>query len=171
LRLSRTSTDMAKAVLILLVPVIAAVLVYVFFFGGSNAIAIDPSGAFGDARAANSFPVEQPQGLSAGWKPVSASFTTEHGRHVLRIGYVAPSGAGLQLVESDGPTASVISGEVGPSNQVGASVQAGRRTWGDVPAGGKGARALIDAENGYTVIVKGQATLNDLRTLAGSLRS
>ena len=43
-RLARTPVDMAKAVLVLLVPVAILVAVYVFFFGGSNVIAIDPSG-------------------------------------------------------------------------------------------------------------------------------
>ncbi|HEY7173770.1 MAG TPA: DUF4245 domain-containing protein [Micromonosporaceae bacterium] len=170
LRLSRTPTDMAKAVLVLLVPVIIAVVVYVFFFGGSNAIAIDPSGTYSEAQVAHVFPVVQPQGLPNGWKPVSSTFGVENGRHVLRVGYVTPGGSGIQLVESDGPAASAISDAVGSSNPIGASVNLGGRNWGEVGAGNHDQRALIDTEKGYTIIVKGQVSENDLSTFASSLR-
>jgi hypothetical protein len=170
LRLARTPMDMAKAVLILLVPVMIAVGVYVFFFGGSSPIVIDPSGSYSDARAAAVFQLVEPQGLSSGWKPVSSSYSVAQGRHVLRVGYIAPSGAGLQLVESDGPAASVISDEVGTGNPVGASVDIGGRTWGHVDAGSNSQPALIDVENGYTIIVKGEASTDDLRTFAAALR-
>jgi hypothetical protein len=169
LRLSRTPLDMAKAVLILLVPVVIAVAVYVFFFGGSSPIVIDPSGAYGDARAAGAFPVVQPQGLPSKWRPVSSAYGVENGRHVLRVGYIAPSGAGLQLVESDGPAATVIKDEVGTANPVGASVEAGARTWGKVATGKNNQQALIDSENGYTIIVKGQTSETDLRRFAAAL--
>ncbi|HEY9484925.1 MAG TPA: DUF4245 domain-containing protein [Micromonosporaceae bacterium] len=170
LRLSRTPLDMAKAVLILLVPVMVAVVVYVFFFGGSSPIVIDPSGAYGDARAAGAFPVVQPQGLPSGWKPVSSAYGIEHGRHVLRVGYIAPDGDGLQLVESDGAAATVISDEVGTANPVGASVDIGGRTWGKVAAGKNNQQALIDTGDGYTIVVKGQTSDIDLRTFAAALR-
>jgi hypothetical protein len=170
LRLSRTPLDMAKAVLVLLVPVIIAVAVYVFFFGGSKPIVIDPSGAYGDARAAGVFPVVQPQGLPSGWRPVSSAYGIEQGRHVLRVGYIAPDGDGLQLVESDGAAATVISDEVGTANPVGASVDIGGRTWGKVAAGKNNQQALIDSEKGYTIVVKGQTSDTDLRTFAAALR-
>jgi hypothetical protein len=170
LRLSRTPMDMTKAVLVLLVPVIVAVLVYVFFFGGSNPIVIDPSGTYSDATAANVFPVVQPHGLPSGWKPVSSSFDVEKGRHVLRVGYLAPDGSGLQLVESDGASSAAISDEIGKSSSVGTAVALGGRTWGQVDAGKNNQRALIDVEKHYTVIVKGQAPDADLRAFAASLR-
>jgi hypothetical protein len=170
LRLSRTPTDMAKAVLILLVPVMIAVGVYVFFFGGSSPIVIDPTGSYGDARAGGAFPVVQPQALPSGWKSVSSAYGVENRRHVLRVGYIAPDGAGLQLVESDGPAATVISDEVGTANPVGASTDIAGRTWGKVAAGKNNQQALIDAGNGYTIIVKGQASDTDLRTFAAALR-
>ena len=170
LRLSRTPMDMTKAVLVLLVPVIIAVAVYVFFFGGSNPIVIDPSGTYSEAQAAHVFTVVQPQGLSSGWRPVSSTFGVENGRHVLRVGYVTPDGAGIQLVESDGSAAAAISDVVGTANPVGSSVQLGDRTWGEVGAGKNDQRALIDTATGYTVIVKGQASEKDLRTFASSLR-
>jgi hypothetical protein len=169
LRLSRTPWDMAKAVLILLVPVMIAVGVYVFFFGGSSPIVIDASGSYGDARSAGAFPVVQPQALPSGWKSVSSAYGVESGRHVLRVGYIAPDGAGLQLVESDGAAATVISDEVGTANPVGASVDIGGRTWGKVATSKHNQHALIDTGNGYTIIVKGQASDNDLRTFAAAL--
>jgi Protein of unknown function (DUF4245) len=169
LRLSRTPLDMAKAMLVLLVPVMIAVAVYVFFFGGSSPIVIDPSGSYGDARAAGVFPVVQPQGLASGWKSVSSTYGVENGRHVLRVGYLAPDGSGLQLLESDGPTAAVISDAVGTANPVGASVTIGGRTWGEVGAGKNDQQALINTGNGYTIIVKGQSSDKDLQTFAGAL--
>jgi hypothetical protein len=169
LRLSRTPWDMAKAVLILLVPIMIAVGVYVFFFGGSSPIVIDPSGSYGDARSAGAFPVVQPQALPSGWKSVSSAYGVENGRHVLRVGYIAPDGAGLQLVESDGAAATVISDEVGTANPVGASVDIGGRTWGKVATSKHNQHALIDTGNGYTIIVKGQASDTDLRTFAAAL--
>jgi hypothetical protein len=114
--------------------------------------------------------VVQPQGLPSGWKPVSSAYGIEHGRHVLRVGYVAPDGAGLQLVESDGAAAAVISDEVGTANPVGANVNIGGRTWGKVAAGKNNQQALIDTENGYTIVVKGQTSGTDLRTFAAALR-
>ncbi|HKE63436.1 MAG TPA: DUF4245 domain-containing protein [Micromonosporaceae bacterium] len=170
LRAARTPMDMAKAVLVLLVPVLVAFGIYVFFFGGSNAIAIDPSGTYSEAQAARVFPVVQPHGLPSGWQPVSSTYGDEKGRHVLRVGYVAPSGAGLQLIESDGPSATVLSNEIGTANPVGPSVDLGGRTWGQVGAGSSHQRALVDTEKGYTIIVKGQATAKDLATFAASLR-
>jgi uncharacterized protein DUF4245 len=169
LRLSRTPWDMTKAVLVLLVPVILAVVVYIFFFGGSNVIAIDPSGTYSEARAANVFTVAQPTGLSNKWKPVSSSYAVEQGRHVLRVGYVAPDGSGLQLVESDGAPDVVISDVVGTTSPVGASVDLASRTWGQV-TGGNGQHALISTQPRSTIIVKGPASTTDLRTFAASLR-
>src|SRR5689334_24332418 len=97
LRASRTSMDMTKAVLVLLVPVIIAVLVYVFFFGGSDPIRIDTTSTFQTAHATAHYPVLEPAGLSSKWTPISAAYGADK---LLRVGYVAPSGDGIQLVES-----------------------------------------------------------------------
>jgi hypothetical protein len=162
-RLARTPMDMAKAVLVLLVPVLVLFGIYVYFFGGSNAIKIDPSGTFSDARASAHFAVLEPQGLSSGWRPISSQYAVGT-PSTLRVGYVAPDGAGIQLIESDKPADTFIAGELGNVGAVGRSVTIGGRTWGAV------GHALINTDAGRTVIIVGQASDAELDSLAGSLR-
>jgi len=170
LRLARTPTDMAKAVLVLLLPVVAAVLVYVYFFGGSNVIAIDPSTDYADAKADGHFAVVQPAGLPAGWKPVSSSFDTVADGTVLRVGYVAPDGGGFQLVESDRPAAELLDDELGPTNTVATSVDIGGLTWGRLDSTRRSDHALVSTGDGRTLIIHGQASQQDLEAFAASLR-
>jgi hypothetical protein len=168
LRLSRTPGDMTKAVLVLLVPVAILVVVYVYFFGGNNVISIDPSQSYSDARASAQFAVLQPAGLSSRWKPVSSQF--EPGAtSTLRVGYVAPDGGGIQLIETDKPANAVISSELGSVGPVAKSVQAGGITWG-VVNGKDSDLGLVDTESGRTVIISGQASEPELQQFAASLR-
>lgn len=170
LRLARTPGDMAKAVLILLVPVVLAVLVYVYFFGGSNVIAIDPSGDYSAAQASAHFTVLQPEGLPSGWKPVSSAYGKVTGGSLLRVGYIAPDGAGIQLVESDRPVNDLLTDELGPTNSLATSVDLGGRTWGQLDSTTGDDHALVDTEDGRTVIVHGQASQADLQAFVASLR-
>lgn len=155
--------DMAKAVLVLLVPVMVLIGAYVFFFGGSNVITIDPSAAFADARASAHFTVLEPAALPAAWKPISSQYALGT-PSTLRVGYVAPDGNGIQLIESDAPAASLISAEVGSAGSVARSVTINGRTWGVVD------HALIDTESGRTVIITGHASQALLEAFARSLR-
>lgn len=170
LRLARTPMDMAKAVLVLLLPVMVAVLIYVLFFGGSNVITIDPSGSYSDARQGAHFTVLEPTGLVAGWKAVSSTYGSDSGGWVLRVGYIAPGGGGIQLIESNRPADALISAELGNTSPVAASVQIGDRSWGQVTPTSRSDRALVDAESGRTVIIMGEATPAELRDFAASLR-
>jgi hypothetical protein len=166
-RLARTPGDMAKAVLVLLVPVAVLVALYVYFFGGANVISIDPSGTFSDARAAAAFTVLEPSGLPKGWDAVSSSY--ENGSPAtLRVGYVSPSGAGIQLVESNGNADAVIRDELGKTGDIGTSVPINGTDWGFV--NGDGDKALIDTTGGRTVIVLGEATRAELTQFATALR-
>src|SRR5215475_5992197 len=158
LRLSRTPMDMTKAVLVLLVPVAILVAVYVFFFGVNKVIAIDPSGTYTTASADANFKVVQPSGLSDSWKPVSAAFAND----LLRVGYVAPSGDGLQLVESSQPENAVIASEFGKAPATAPAVTIGTDTWGQLSLPGKSTKALVNTTGNRTVIVKGDT---DFKTL------
>jgi hypothetical protein len=167
LRLSRTPGDMAKAVLVLLVPVALLVALYVFFFGGNNVIQIDPSQSYADARASAHFTVLQPADLSTKWKPVSAQF--EPGAtSTLRVGYIAPDGGGIQLIETDEPANTAITSELGNVGSLAHSVDAGGLTWGLVDAKGS-ALALVDTEASRTVIITGHASQAELQEFAASL--
>lgn len=170
LRLSRTPWDMTKAVLVLLVPVAIMFGVYVFFLGGNNVIKIDPSGTYAEAKVAAQFSVLQPVGLSSGWKPVSSSYDNGHPA-TLRVGYVAPDGGGIQLVESNQPADTFITSELGNVADSAKSVQAGGHTWGVINATRNSNRALVDTESGRTVIIVGQASQTELQQFAASLRN
>ncbi len=170
IRLARTPMDMTKAVLVLLVPVMIAVVGYIYFFGGSNPIAIDPSGTYAEARQAAHFTVLEPSSLSSGWKPISSAWDEEGGGWVLRVGYVAPGGGGIQLVESNRPANALITSELGSTGAVATSVQIGDHTWGRVAAGKRSDRALVGTETGRTVIIMGQATDQELADFAAALR-
>lgn len=170
LRLARTPMDMVKAVLVLLVPVVVAVLVYVYFFGGSNAIAVDPSADYADARADGHFSVVQPAGLPAGWKPVSSSFDRVADGAVLRVGYVTPDGSGLQLVESNRPAGKLLDAELGPTNTTATSVDIGGLSWGQLDSTRRDDHALVSTGDGRTLIIHGQASQQELAAFAASLR-
>lgn len=170
LRLSRSPMDMTKAVLILLVPVLLAFGAYVFFFGGSDVITIDVSGTYAEARGSAGFSVLEPTGLPSGWHAVSSSYQTLDGTKVLRVGYVGPSGAGIQLVESDRAADTLITEELGSVRPLSTSTQIGARTWGQIDAGKRTDRALVNTEDGRTVIIMGQAGLSEMRQFAGALR-
>jgi Protein of unknown function (DUF4245) len=158
---------MAKAVLILLVPVIVAVVAYIYFFGGSNVITIDPSGTFAEARQAARFEVLVPQGLPSGYRPISSAWGPDKGGYTLRVGYIVPGGGGMQLVESDRPAAALIADELGATNAVATSVDIGGRAWAQVTGTN---RALVDTEAGRTLIVLGQATERELEEFVATLR-
>jgi len=169
LRLARTPSDMARAVLVLLVPVVAAVLVYVYFFGGSNVIAIDPSGDYANAKADAHFSVVQPTGLPGGWKAVSSAYGRVADGSVLRVGYVAPDGGAIQFVESDRPAAKLLDDELGATNTVATSVEIGGLTWGQLDSTKRDDHALVSTSDGRTLIIHGQASQQDLQAFAASL--
>src|SRR5262249_53404495 len=163
LRLARTPADMAKAVLVLLVPLALLVTVYIVFFGGNNVITIDPSGSYAAAQASGQFTVLQPDGLSSKWKPVSSSY--EGG--VLRVGYVTPSGAGIQLVESK---QDLTDSELGSTSSIATAVDAAGLTWGQLSGSGKQGNALVSSQTSRTVIIKGRTDFSELKDFAASLR-
>jgi len=168
LRLARTPGDMLKAVLMILVPVALLFALYVFFFGGNNVITIDPSGTYAEARAASRFAVLQPVGLDSKYKPVSSAFD-DGTPATLRVGYVAPDGAGMQLVETNQPADAFLKSELGALPATSRSVQAGPLTWGLVTNAKNVGTALVSTEGGRTVIVKGEASRAELTAFAASL--
>jgi hypothetical protein len=169
IRLARTPGDMLKAVLVLLVPVAILFGIYVYFFGGNNVITIDPSGTYAEARVSAHFTVLQPAGLSSSWKPVSSAYTVGT-PSTLRVGYVAPGGAGFQLVESDSPADTLIQTELGSVNPLARSVEINGRSWGVINATKRSDLALVSTEQTRTVIIMGQASQQQLQQFAAALR-
>jgi hypothetical protein len=167
-RLARTPGDMAKAVLVLLVPVAVLVAGYVLFFGGNNVITVDPSDTYANARTSAHFTVLVPAGLSSGWKPVSAAYVAQE-PSTLRVGYVAPSGDGIQLVESDVATDTLVKQELGVVRSGGNPIDAAGRTWLPVRSESSGNLALVNSEAGRTVIIRGQSDLDELAAFSRTL--
>ncbi|MGC4745769.1 DUF4245 domain-containing protein [Micromonospora sp. DT201] len=165
----RSPKDMAISLLVLLVPIVLLLAFYRGFLGGDQATTVDPAPAIEQARAANTFPVSQPQGLGSGWSTVSARYQTVEGGANLRIGYLTPEGRGVQLVESSVPAERLLPAELTKQGQPQGTTELSGRTWQLYTARGN-QQALVLLEPTRTVIVIGDARDNELRELAGALR-
>ncbi|MCW3815371.1 DUF4245 domain-containing protein [Micromonospora sp. DR5-3] len=167
-RSERSPRDMALSLLVLLVPIALLLAFYRGVLGGDEPAAVDPAPAVQQAREAGAFPVSSPEGLSSGWRTVSARYQAEAGGATLRIGYVTPEGRGAQLVESNVPAEKLLPVELkggqpqGPADLAGVSWQ--RYT------ARSNEQALVLLEPNRTVIVVGDARDNELRQLATALR-
>jgi hypothetical protein len=169
MRRGHTARDMFWALAVLLVPILL-IGGLLKACGSQDATVVDPAPAIADARAANLFEVVAPQGLSDGWRVVQANFRrAEGGVGTLRLGYLTPSGEGVQVVESNGPAADLLTQELGDQvRPQGETTVAGRPWTSSIVRGNE--RALVDTTTARTLIVVGQASFDDLTTLAASLR-
>jgi hypothetical protein len=161
-----TAWDMARSMLVLIIPVVIIVALF-RAFGHEDVQVIDPGPTLAEARAA-AFPVAEPTGLDRGWRPINAGFHRAGAGATLRIGYVTPRGAGVQLIESSEPTATLEEREFGGRVQNRGTVDINGRQWrlATVRAGDA---ALVLLEPNRTIIVVGRATDAELTNLAKSL--
>jgi len=166
-RPSRPGRDIALSLVVLLVPVFLLLLVYRVVFSGDAPIAVDATDTWATARHSAPYPVLEPVGLPAKWTVISATYD----RGTLRVGYVTPSGSGLQLVESDQPVDRLLPTELGTGAQPGDLVTIEGRQWRSYPVARTGGqRALVLADAGRTAVVVGDASDTDLRTFVATLR-
>ncbi|GGO03021.1 DUF4245 domain-containing protein [Micromonospora parathelypteridis] len=165
----RSPKDMAISLLVLLVPIALLLAFYRGFLGGDQATTVDPAPAIEQARAANTFPVSQPQGLGSGWSTVSARYQTVEGGANLRIGYLTPEGRGVQLLQSSVPAERLLPAELTDQGQPQGPTELAGRTWQLYTARGN-QQALVLLEPTRTMIIIGDARDNELRELAGSVR-
>lgn len=160
---SRGMRDLVMSLIVLLIPV--AVIVTIFRLGGGeDPVVIDPSPAIEDAQRA-SFPVAVPTGLAEGWRPLSAAFQPADDGATLRIGYLTPSGGGVQLVESTQPADVVLARELGEGVRPAGAVTVAGRPW-DSYTVRSDERALIAVEQDRLLIVVGRAAEGELEELA-----
>ncbi|NJP32687.1 DUF4245 domain-containing protein [Micromonospora thermarum] len=167
-RSERSPKDMAISLLVLLIPIALLLAFYRGFLGGDQPTVVDPAPALASARAANAFPVSQPEGLGAGWRTVNASFQQVEGGATLRLGYLTPEGRGVQVVQSSVPAERLLPTELTDQGQPQGQADLRGRTWQRYTARGN-EQALVLLEPARTVIVVGDARDNELRALAGSL--
>jgi hypothetical protein len=157
---------MALSLAALLIPVFLLLGAYKLVFSGDAPIPYDASGTWATARHSAPFAVLEPTGLPAKWTVISATY----GDGTLRVGYVTPSGAGLQLVESDQPVDRFLPAELGADTQPGSLINIDGRQWRGYPWARNGNRALVLADAGRTTVVIGTASDDELRTFVDTLR-
>jgi hypothetical protein len=167
-RAERRPRDMVLSLLVLLVPIALFLAFYRGVLGGDGPVPIDPSAAVDSARRANAFPVAVASGLPEGWTSISATFNDAYGGKALRIGYDAPGGGGVQLVETNAPVEAVVPGELGGNAAAQGAVDVNGRSWQRYTAR-PGERALVLLKPQRTTIVLGSGSEDELKTLAASL--
>jgi hypothetical protein len=165
-RAARSPRDLALSLIALLVPVFLVVGLF-RLLGHEQPPVVDTAQTYQAAVAAGAFPVASPARLPKGWRPLSASFSTDAPAPTLRIGLRAPSGA-VQLVESSLAAGALVTAELGEGARALGEVRVADRSWQGY-VGAHGVRALVLAESGRTIILIGTAGERDLRDLAESL--
>jgi hypothetical protein len=168
-RSNRSNRDMALSMAALLIPIFVLVGVYRFFFSGDAPIRVDASQTYATARHDGHFPILEPTGLPGGWTVSSSAFSRVSDGSVLRVGYLAPSHSGLQLVESDRPVNSLLPAELGATAQPGNLVTIAGKEWRSYPVARDGDTAMVLAENGQTTVVIGTVSATDMRIFVTAL--
>jgi hypothetical protein len=165
---SRRPRDLALSLLVLLVPIALLIGVYRVVHDGDEPLLTDPAPTLAQARAAGHFPVAAPAGLPDGWRTVSARYAGDDGRAVLRLGYLSPSDAGFQVVESDLPPGELLTGELTTAARPKGTARVAGRDWQRY-AGRPGERALVLLEPERTLLVVGAGPDGELTELASAL--
>ncbi|MFC0528061.1 DUF4245 domain-containing protein [Phytohabitans kaempferiae] len=166
---TRTPRDMVLSLIVLLVPVLLVVLIYRVVQGGDQPVTVDTAPAISQARSANAFPVSEPAGLSDDWRAISATFQKAEGGQILRLGYVTPDGAGLQLIQSNVPAENLLPAELTKSGRAEGAVKIEGRSWQRYTAR-PGERALVLLEQERTIVVVGSAHEEEQGELAAAVR-
>jgi Protein of unknown function (DUF4245) len=161
---------MALSMAVLLVPVFLLLVGYRVFFAGDAPIAVDAGETYATAKHDAHFTILEPVDLPPGWTSIAAKFELADSGSVLRVSYVPPDRTGLQLVESNQAVDSFLPDEVGSDSQPGNLIDINNLQWRVYPVAKGGGRALVLAGDGYTTVIVGTATDQDMRTFAASLR-
>ncbi|MEJ3742025.1 DUF4245 domain-containing protein [Actinomycetes bacterium KLBMP 9797] len=164
----RRPRDMALSLVVLLVPVLVVVLIYRVVQGGEQPVTVDTAPVLAQARSAGAFPVSEPSGLGDDWLPISASFQQADGGRVLRIGYVTPDDAGVQLIQSDVPAERLLPAELTAQNEARGGVDVDGQAWQRYTAR-PGEAALVLLQPDRTLIIVGNADERELNELAAAL--
>jgi len=165
----RTGRDMFLALASLLVPIllIGALL---RACGSAEPTVLDPAPAIEEARTAALFPVLVPDGLDEGWRTVQAKFRRDDGAvGTLRLGYLTPTGGQVLLVESNADAGALLAAELGEDVRPDGEVVVAGQSWTRSIVRGD-ERSLVLVEDGRTIIIVGRAPVEEMITLAESLR-
>lgn len=165
---SRRPRDLALSLVVLLLPIAVLLGIYRLVHQGDEPLLIDAAPVVEQARSAGDFPVAAPTGLADGWRTVSARYVGGAGEAVLRIGYLAPSGAGVQLVESDRPAEELLAEELTSAARPRGTRPIAGRDWQRY-AGRPGEIALVLLEPERTLLVVGTGAEDELAELVAAL--
>ena len=168
-RQGRSPRDMAMSLLILLVPIALVLTFYRVVLGGDTPVTVDPEPSLRQARTAAVFPVLAPAGLGDDWHLTNASWRTGTDGATLRFGYVAPDDDAALLIESSIPPDQLLPDELGKTTEPRGTFRDGGRAWRAYLARA-GETALVNTEQGRTVVIVGNTDLKNLRALAAALR-
>ncbi|MFC4334578.1 DUF4245 family protein [Salininema proteolyticum] len=154
--------DMWWSLVVLLVPVGLFFALWNGLFGGPVAREVDPTPEFQDAANAGLDVIDEPD-LPEGWKPIAGDVDRNSDSVTLRVGYVAPDGGGLQLVQTSGPVENVT-GVLGEPSE---TVEAGGLDWQVHPDADGAATWVAEGTEGYALmIVGGEDSDGDVSALA-----
>jgi hypothetical protein len=154
-----------------LVPVLVLILLLVWWQRGDArpVPTVDPAPDIAYAKRISPTPLPVPGSLPAGWRPTSSRVEAPSGEGrspvTLSIGYLTPGERFAQLVISDRPVGRVIQ-DAAP----------GATADGVAPAGfdryrtARGEPALVSQRGVVTILVTGDAAIEDLVRLATSVR-
>jgi hypothetical protein len=130
----------------------------------------DAARTYQAARSEAAFPVLVPDELPAGWRATNAALNRlGGGRLTVRVSYLTPSEDFVQLVQSDADSEDVILAELG-AGKIEGSADVGGVAWQRYGGRRPGETALVLLRPEVTVVAAGDASLDELRTLAASLR-
>ncbi|WP_169313854.1 DUF4245 domain-containing protein [Stackebrandtia nassauensis] len=165
---ARRPRDMIISLAILLVPIGLIFVGWRFLMGDQDVNPVDFSETVGEAERAG-LPVVEPDGLSGDWVPISHSVDEEKGAVTLRIGYLTPDEAGLQLVESDAKPDAVIDAALGEESptKTGSTEVAGREWQTYTTADGHS--AFVSTDDDMTIAVVGDAASRELKEFTAAL--
>ncbi|MEV6345800.1 DUF4245 family protein [Actinoplanes sp. NPDC051851] len=165
-REERRPRDMALSLAVLMVPIVLMLAFYRVVLGGDEPMTVDPASSID--LASKEFSVLKPAGLGEDWRVTAANFKREDTGATLRIGYVDPDDAPVQLVESTTPAGTLVPAEMGADGERTGAYRTDARTW-TIYTGRPGETALISTEGARTVLILGKTDQSYLETLASSL--
>lgn len=168
-RPARGPRDMLISLLVLLLPVLVLFAAFQWVTGGGSPTRVDQEPALSAARASGLEAVA-PRGLDDGWAPVSAVFQEADGGLTVRLGYLTPNGAGIQVVQSTVPVDALLEAELGAQARQDGEVTLATGVWRayhEVRGGPE--RALVRLGPDRTTLVVGPASEAELRTVAAAI--